>query len=277
MQHRHRLSEGRAMGLSKSKAEQRGSVKVNGREYVTQVVAAQRLGVTQAALSKDTKKGKYSKVELEGYEGKWFDWNLLRVAFNKQRMNPQDRKGGRRDKKDGLIFAASKVSDKTPGVPSDKVPEVTTPDLPENEVLSYFDPNDPANADCWETDQSGAFLYVPNTNPPMHYVDWKKATDKCMANLRYQQYKEKQKELISKQEVVQILSLIFPTLTASVMQIPDRYASRLNGRLEDMIGRTMTNEERTLLKSVLQDEAEQICHNFQDSVQKVIEDSGNTD
>ena len=265
------------MGLSKSKAEQRGSVKVNGREYVTQVVAAQRLGVTQAALSKDTKKGKYSKVELEGYEGKWFDWNLLRVAFNKQRMNPQDRKGGRRDKKDGLIFAASKVSDKTPGIPSDKVPEVTTPDLPENEVLSYFDPNDPANADCWETDQSGAFLYVPNTNPPMHYVDWKKATDKCMANLRYQQYKEKQKELISKQEVVQMLSLIFPTLTASVMQIPDRYASRLNGRLEDMIGRTMTNEERTLLKSVLQDEAEQICHNFQDSVQKVIEDSGNTD
>lgn len=277
MQHLRRLLEGRAMGLSKSKAEQRGSVKVNGREYVTQVVAAQRLGVTQAALSKDTKKGKYSKVELEGYEGKWFDWNLLRVAFNKQRMNPQDRKGGRRDKKDGLIFAASKVSDKTPGVPSDKVPEVTTPDLPENEVLSYFDPNDPANADCWETDQSGAFLYVPNTNPPMHYVDWKKATDKCMANLRYQQYKEKQKELISKQEVVQMLSLIFPTLTASVMQIPDRYASRLNGRLEDMIGRTMTNEERTLLKSVLQDEAEQICHNFQDSVQKVIEDSGSTD
>ena len=277
MQHLHRPPEGRAMGLSKSKAEQRGSVKVNGREYVTQVVAAQRLGVTQAALSKDTKKGKYSKVELEGYEGKWFDWNLLRVAFNKQRMNPQDRKGGRRDKKDGLIFAASKVSDKAPGVPSDKVPEVTTPDLPENEVLSYFDPNDPANADCWETDASGAFLYVPDANPPMHYVDWKKATDKCMANLRYQQYKEKQKELISKQEVVQILSLIFPTLTASVMQIPDRYASRLNGRLEDMIGRTMTNEERTLLKSVLQDEAEQICHNFQDSVQKVIEDSGNTD
>ena len=277
MQHLHRLSEGRAMGLSKSKAEQRGSVKVNGREYVTQVVAAQRLGVTQAALSKDTKKGKYSKVELEGYEGKWFDWNLLRVAFNKQRMNPQDRKGGRRDKKDGLIFAASKVSDKTPGIPSDKVPEVTTPDLPENEVLSYFDPNDPANADCWETDASGEFLYVPDTNPPMHYVNWKMAQDKCMTNLRYQQYKERQKELISKQEVVQMLSLVFPVLTASVMQIPDRYASRLNGRLEDMIGRTMTNEERTLLKSVLQDEAEQICHNFQDSVQKVIEDSGNTD
>ena len=261
------------MGLSKSKAEQRGSVKVGGREYVTQKVAAQRLGVTEGALSKDTKKGKYSKVELEGYDGKWFDWNLLRIAFNKQRMNPQDRKGGRRDKKDGLIFTISKVSDKTPGVPSDKVGDVVAPDLPENEVLSYFDPNDPANADCWETDASGEFLYVPDTNPPMHYVDWKKATDKCMANLRYQQYKEKQKELISKQEVVQMLSLIFPVLTASIMQIPDRYASRLNGRLEDMINRTMTNEERTLMKSVLQDEAEQICHNFQDSVQKVIEES----
>ena len=263
------------MGLSKSKAEQRGSVKVNGREYVTQTVCAQRLGVSQQILSKDTAKGKYTRTELEGYKGQWYDWNLTRIAFNKQRRNPKNNRGGRRDKKDGLIFAAGKVSDKAPSVPSDSVPDVSVPDIPNGEVLSFFNPEDPDNADCWETDEAGAFLIIPNTDPPRHYVDWKKATDKCMANLRYQQYKEKQKELISRQEVTQMLSLIFPVITASIMQIPDRYASRMNGRLEDMIGRTMTNEEKTLLKSVLQDEAEQICHNFQDSVQKVTEEQSN--
>lgn len=259
------------MGLSANKAEQRGCVKVNGREYVTQEVCARRLGISHQALSKDTTKGKYSRVELEGYKGKWYDWNLTRVIFNKQRKNPKDRKGGRRDKKDALIFAPSKVSDKTPGVPSEEVGDITAPDLPSSEVLSYFDPRDPNNSDCWETDDSGEFLYVPNVTPPLPYVDWKKATDKCMANLRYQQYKEKQKELISRAEVTQMLSLVFPVLTAAIMQIPDRYASRMNGRLEDMIGRSMTNEEKTILKSVLQDEAENICHNFQDSVQKIIE------
>lgn len=259
------------MGLSKSKAEQRGCVKVNGREYVTQTVCATRLGVSQQILSKDTAKGKYARIELAGYKGLWYDWNLTRIAFNKQRKNPKDNRGGRRDKRDALVFTAGKITDKAPGVPSDSVADVVMPDIPNSEVLSFFDPRDPNNADCYETDEQGNFLYVPNTDPPMPYVDWKKATDKCMANLRYQQYKEKQKELISRAEVVQILSLIFPIITASIMQIPDRYATRMNGRLEDMIGRSMTNEEKTLLKSVLQDEAEQICHNFQDSIQKVTE------
>ena len=54
------------------------------------------------------------------------------------------------------------------------------------------------------------------------------------------------------------------------MQIPDRFASRLGGRLEELIGRSMTNEERTLFKSVLEDEAEQIARNFQDVVEKTL-------
>lgn len=265
------------MGLSKSKAEQRGSVRVNGREYVNQVVCAQRLGITKQNLSKDTLKGKYTRITLDGYSGQWYDWAVTRAIFSKQRMNPQGNKGGRRDKKDAVIFGGGKVSDKTPPVPSDKVSDVSMPDIPNSEVLSFFDPEDPDNADCWETDPSGEFLFIPNTDPPRHYVDWKKAQDKCMTNLRYQQYKEKQKELISRAEVVQMLSSIFPVLTAAIMQIPDRYASRLNGRLEDMIGRSMTNEERTLLKSVLQDEAEQICHNFQDAVTQVTENESGTD
>lgn len=259
------------MGLSKSKAEQRGSVRVGGREYVTQIVCAQRLGIARQVLSRETLKGKYTRTTLDGYKGEWYDWAVTRAIFSKQRMNPKGNRGGRRDKKDAVIFGGGKLSDKAPPVPSEKVSDISVPDLPNSEVLSFFDPEDPDNADCWEVDPSGSFLYIPDTDPPRHYVDWKKATDKCMANLRYQQYKEKQKELISRQEVVQMLSLIFPVLTASIMQIPDRYASRLNGRLEDMIGRSMTNEERTLLKSVLQDEAEQICHNFQDAVGQVTE------
>ena len=55
------------------------------------------------------------------------------------------------------------------------------------------------------------------------------------------------------------------------MQMPDKYASRINGRVEEMIGRPMTNEEKTIIKALLSDEAEQICHNMQDAVEKALE------
>ena len=55
------------------------------------------------------------------------------------------------------------------------------------------------------------------------------------------------------------------------MQIPDKFASRVNGRVEEMIGRPMTNEEKTIIKALLTDEAEQICNNLQDAVDKALE------
>ena len=92
-----------------------------------------------------------------------------------------------------------------------------------------------------------------------------------MANIRYQQYQKERRELIPRQEVEQSLSLVFPPVTAILMQMPDKYASRINGRLEEMIGRPMTNEEKTIIKALLTDEAEQICHNLQDAVDKALE------
>ena len=93
-----------------------------------------------------------------------------------------------------------------------------------------------------------------------------------MANIRYQQYQKQRGELIPKAEVVQMLSLVFPPVTAVIMQMPDKYASRINGRVEEMIGRPMTNEETTLIKAILSDEAEKICRNLQDAVEKVTAD-----
>ena len=41
--------------------------------------------------------------------------------------------------------------------------------------------------------------------------------------------------------------------------------------VEEMIERTLTNEERTVIKALLTDEAERICHNLQDAVEKALE------
>ncbi|MBO6084308.1 MAG: hypothetical protein J6O90_04445, partial [Candidatus Methanomethylophilaceae archaeon] len=79
-------------------------------------------------------------------------------------------------------------------------------------------------------------------------------------------------DLIQKQDVIQILTRIFPPVTAVIMQMPDKYASRINGRVEEMIGRPMTNEEITVIRAILSDEAERICHNLQDAVEKATED-----
>ena len=42
--------------------------------------------------------------------------------------------------------------------------------------------------------------------------------------------------------------------------------------MEEMIGRPMTNEEITVIRAILSDEAERICHNLQDAVEKATED-----
>lgn len=255
------------MSQSRNKAESRGCVKSGGREYVTQAVCAQRLGISRPSLCEDTKKGKYTRVKLPEYKGEWYDWEITRALFAKQRKNPKS--GGSKEKKDAAVFGLkSKVTDPTTTVPSDEIKDVIMPEVPNGELLMQFDPESPENADCWEVDETGEFLYVPGTQK--HYVDWKKTIDKNMANIRYQQFLQKQGELIPKADVVQTLSLIFPPITSAVMQIPDRFASRLGGRLEELIGRSMTNEERTLFKSVLEDEAEQIARNFQDVVEKTL-------
>ena len=261
------------MSRTQAKAESRGCVKAGGREYVNVTVCAARLGIARQTLTKQIKAGRYSRVTLEGYKGEWFDWEQTRAAFNRYRSKQSHVHGGRRGKKDSQVFNGQRpVSDPTipivPEVGGDVVSDPSMPKDDEPNILSYFDPEDPQNMDCWETDDAGGFLMIPGTDPPRHYVDWKKAQDKGMANIRYQQYMKQKGDLIPKTEVVQMLSRIFPPVTAIIMQMPDKYASRINGRVEEMIGRPMTNVEVTLLKSILQDEAEKLCHNLQDAVEE---------
>lgn len=258
------------MGTSREKAMQRGCVKSGGREYVTRNVCAARLGISPQRVGQLAKKGMFTKVELEGYEGGWYDWQMSRTAFNRMRAKQSHVQGGRRERRDARSIAA--VSDvQMPAMPQAEASKVTEPAMPkaEDSVLSYFDPEDPNNADCWETDETGEFLMIPGTDPPRHYVDWKRAVDKSMANIRYQQYMKERGELIPRTEVVQLLSRVFPPLTARVMQIPDKFASRIGGRLEEMLGRPMTGEETTVMRSLLQDEAESICKGFQEAVEEV--------
>ena len=262
------------MAKSRKDAEARGCVKVNGREYVNTVVFAQRMGVSRPAISQYIAAGKLSRVDLDGYKGQWLDFEVCRVKFLKLQKHPV--KGGSRIKKDNRIIESGGQGQEVKPVPvptTGTVGEVGMPGLPKDAegILSYFDPEDPDNADCWEVDDYGEYLMLPAPNNNRHAIDWKKAIDKCLANIRYQQYQKERRELIPRQEVEQSLSLVFPPVTATIMQMPDKYASRINGRLEEMIGRPMTNEEKTIIKALLTDEAEQICHNLQDAVEKALE------
>jgi len=253
-------------------AEQRGCVKYAGREYVNVTVFAQRVGVSQQAISDWVKAGKLTRTGLPDYKGLWLDWEVSRNKFNRLQKNPK--KGGSRRKKDAKLINTSPDEVRPVGMPA--VPssgDVGIPSIPKDAegILSFFDPEDPNNADCWEVDDYGEYMMLPSPHSDKHAVDWKKAIDKCMANIRYQQYQKERRELIPRNEVEQSLSLVFPPVTAVIMQMPDKYASRINGRVEEMIGRPMTNEEKTIIKALLSDEAEQICHNMQDAVEKALE------
>lgn len=260
------------MAKSNKDAEARGCVKVGGREFVTITVFAKRMGVSQQAISLWVKDGKLPRQSLDGYRGQWLDYELSRAKFARLRKKPA--KGGSRVKRDAKVYEKGGEEVKPVPMPTTAgAGDVGMPGLPKDAegILSYFDPEDPDNSDCWEVDDFGAYLMLPPPYQDRHSIDWKKAIDKCMANIRYQQYQKERRELIPRQEVEQSLSLVFPPVTAILMQMPDKYASRINGRLEEMIGRPMTNEEKTIIKALLTDEAEQICHNLQDAVDKALE------
>ncbi len=253
-------------------AEQRGCVKSGGREYVNVTVFAQRVGIRQQTASDWVKAGKLTRTTLPDHKGLWLDWEISRNKFNKLQKNPK--KGGSRRKKDAKLI--NTAPDEVRPVPMPTVSgagDIGIPSIPKDAegILSFFNPEDPENADCWEVDDYGEYLMLPSPHSDKHSIDWKKAIDKCMANIRYQQYQKERRELIPRQEVEQSLSLVFPPVTAVIMQLPDKYASRINGRVEEMIGRPMTNEEKTIIKALLTDEAEQICHNMQDAVEKALE------
>ena len=280
-----------------------GSVKYKNREYVTQAQLAIRLGVTKSALSQITKSGVLTRQKLEGYSGLWYDWEISKAAFVRHRKNPK--RGGSREKPSAKVFnSVPKTGElQTPPMPvvSENI-EIDNLEIPKDakDILSVFDPESPENADCWVVDEAGEFLMIPTSDPPRHYIDWKKAIDKCIAQIRYQQYMEKKGDLIPKQEVNKVLSQIFSPLTASIMQIPDRYASRIVGRVDEMLesrtldfidtlspnlrenvgdslkqflSKNMTNEENTVLKDILLVEAEKLCHNLQDAVTQALENS----
>lgn len=263
------------MARSRTAAEARGCVKSGGREYVNVTVFAQRVGIKQQTASDWIKAGKLTRTSLPDHKGLWLDWEVSRNRFNKLQKHPK--KGGSRRKKDAKLINTGPDEVRPVPLPSTSgAGEVGVPSIPKDAegILAYFDPEDPANADCWEIDDYGEYMMLPSPHSDKHAVDWKKAIDKCMANIRYQQYQKERRELIPRQEVEQSLSLVFPPVTAVLMQMPDKYASRINGRVEEMIGRPMTNEEKTIIKALLTDEAEQICHNLQDAVEKALERDG---
>lgn len=294
------------MAKSRTDAESRGCVKVKGREYVSITVFAQRMGVSKPAISKQISEGKLTKKTLDGYKGQWLDFEICRTKFNRMRKNPL--KGGSRRKKVAVPPETSTGKEVKPvAVPTTAGAEdLQIPDIPKDneEILAYFDPEAQENADCWEVDDNGSYIMLPPPFTGRHSIDWEKAIKKSMANIRYQQYQKERRELIPRQEVEQTLALIFPPVTATITQIPDKFATRVNGRVDEMLwgrandflmsltpsdldtlercglkqklldelSKPASNEDKTIIKSLLSDEAERICHNLQDAVDKALEE-----
>lgn len=253
--------------LTRSRNAARGVIKHEGREMVNQSTFADRMGLSKNAVSKLVKSGRLHAQKIQGYNGMWLDWDLARATYNK--LKRTERRGGKRQQENDrkAFFQVRKVQSSSVATPSDQLPSLDIGAVA-SEALVGFDPEAPENADCWQYDESGNAVIVPSTGK--HFIDWKMAIDKCMAKIRNQQYLEKEGSLLPKEEVTKALSEVFPILASAVMQIPDRFCSRLQGCVEDMMGHSMTNENKTVFKSILSDEAVAICHNFQDAVEKVL-------
>lgn len=254
--------------LTRSRTASTGSIKHNGREMVNHSLFAERMNISHQIVTKLVKNGILHSEPIKGYTGRWLDWEMSKAAYN--RMKRTEKRGGKRqaDIDRQAFFQIRKVKGANMTTPSDRLPDIEIAAV-SSEALVGFDPEAPENADCWEYDESGNAVTVPSTGK--HFIDWKKAIDKCMAKIRNQQYLEKEGSLIPKEDVVRTLSEIFPPLSSAIMQIPDRYGSRLQGSIEDMLGKSMTNEQKTLFKSVLEDESVSICRNLQDAIAKVLE------
>lgn len=242
------------MGRHEDKSKAAGVYRTGGREYVSISEAARRLGRTRQAISGQVRCGRLDAKDFSsrGVSGKWLLWDKVKEFYEaidsrrKDRDEPSN-EGELADLGDGTLRLIEN---------------------PPREIPLLVDTEDPENSDCWRKYSNGVYALDENGR---HVIDYEKYKQKWDALIRKQQYEREAGRLVPKDIVDQAFSKTLSPLSTSIMQIPDRYASRIIGLMESIMGSKLGNEHRTTLRSLLEDESESIVATLRRNVEEALD------
>lgn len=260
-------------GIIRSNAPE---IKRGARTYVTVAEAARRLNLTDQAVRHKVNNGSLLKHNFREFpKNIYVDLEQTQKLF----ANPQTKEGIREKQKreerkranalahssqDGLAKGKEVGQVKTSSVKADgKLESMQVLKSGDGKVIGMFDTEDPANADLYLLNDYGEPALLPDGR---HMIDWKKADTKATAMIRHLQYAKETEEVIPKRGVIEVLSRVFPLYINNVQQMPERFATRICGRVEEFLGRSMTNDEYTIVKNSFVSEAERICNIMVDAL-----------
>ena len=244
------------MGRHEDKAKTAGTYKTGGKEYVTISEAARRLNCSRYRIHYQVECGKieYRNFSERGLIGKWLLWDKVKEFFD--RMDAKK--------------ATWKTKDEEVNIKGFELGKGELPSIakPMDGPPTLIDTEDPANSDCWKKTNTGIPIVDENGR---HVIDYEKYKQKYDALIRRQQYEKESGRLLQKDVVDQALSRILSPLSSSIMQIPDRYSSRIVGLVESFFQTKLDNEQKTSLRALMEDEAESLVSTFARSVEEALD------
>lgn len=242
------------MGRHEDKSKAAGIYRTGGREYVSISEAARRLGRTRQAISGQVRSGRLDVKDFssKGVSGKWLLWDKVKEFYaaidsRKKEKGQSSNEGELPDLGDGTLRLIEN---------------------PPREIPMLVDTEDPENSDCWKKFSNGVYCL---DEMGRHVIDYEKYKQKWDALIRKQQYEREAGRLVPKDIVDQALSKSLSPLTTSIMQIPDRFASRIVGLVESIVGSKLGNEQRTTLRALLEDESESIVVTLRRNVEEALD------
>lgn len=242
------------MGRYEDKSKAAGIYRTGGREYVSISEASRRIGRTRQAIGGQIRRGRLEVEDFSsrGVYGKWLLWDKVKELYDSIDSKRKERE-------------EPETEGELPALGDGRLRLIENP---MNEVPLLVDTEDPDNSDCWRKLSNGVYVLDENGR---HLIDYEKYKQKWDALIRKQQYEREAGRLVPKVIVDQAVSKILTPLVTSVMQIPDRYASRVVGLVESMIGSKLGNKQRSTLRSLLEDEAESIVATFSHNVEESLD------
>jgi len=245
------------MGRHEDKSKAAGIYRTGGKEYVTISEASRRLGKSRHTIAVKMQDKRLTEYHFEekGVSGKWLLWTQVKslfAAIDAKRKQYEENKSQN-------DFEMKPLEDLNNG----ELAPVAIKELP-----PLVDVDDPENSDCWKTTNNGVPILDDNGK---HIISYDKYKQKYDALIRKQQFEKEKGRLISRELVDRAFAVVLTPLVSSVMQIPDRYASRIFGLVESFIETKLDNTQQTSIRALLEDEAENIVTTFKRNLEEAID------
>lgn len=252
----------------------------NGVIYVTVKECAQRLCLSESAIRQRLTNHPELLIKFPEYRRFSFvNWEKTNEIFSKpsthqgvkefEKRKLKKRINNLTDNQSGIIKKESKKIKPTNPIKADdkKVKSVQNLKGINNEIIGFFDTEDPNNADLWILDDFGNPIILENG---LHAIDWKKANTKATAMIHNLQYQQELDSVISTKLFLEVLIRVTPLYVRSLQEMPDNFASRFKKFLKEKFNIEISEEQYNSLREIFVSTADKTSEEIIDGTNEIL-------